>query len=130
MITKPLYFSVDDVKAMFEYYFATTPPGELTMSGLAMLFKTKQLMYDYEKRDGYKEIIQSARLRVENDYEKDLKKKGGSGNIFALKQFGWTDKTQQEISGPDGGPIETKAVLTSVEEVEAEMKKRGIPLPD
>ena len=47
----------------------------------------------------FEHIINMARLRVENHYELDLRHKGSTGSIFALKNFGWKGKTEQEISG-------------------------------
>lgn len=35
-------------------------------------------------------------MRVEASYEKDLKKTGRPGTIFALKNFGWKDKQEVE----------------------------------
>jgi hypothetical protein len=46
--------------------------------------------------------------------EASLERKGLAGEvnctmaIFSLKQLGWKDVQRQELSGPDGGPIETK----------------------
>lgn len=96
-----LKFTVDDVQSLIDYYFATTKKYEYTVTGIAMLFGTKQLMYDYEKLPGFSEIIRAAKLRVENDYEICMKIKGGAGNIFALKNFGWTDQPPQSEKNGD-----------------------------
>jgi len=45
-----------------------------------------------------------------------------------LTKHGYSDK--KEITGADGGPIETKKIPVSLEEIEAEMKERGIPFPN
>jgi hypothetical protein len=37
-------------------------------------------------------LINHAKLRIENSYELSLRKNGRSGDIFALKNFGWSDK--------------------------------------
>ncbi len=95
-VGKPLKFTIEDVENIISQYFDETPESEYTVTGLALLFGSKQLLADYEKRDGYSEIIRKAKLRVENSYEKDLKSKGSTGAIFALKNFGWSDKQETE----------------------------------
>ena len=55
----------------------------------------KDTLYEYAKKDEFKDIITNARLIVENSYEISLRKTGRTGDIFALKNFGWKD--QQEI---------------------------------
>ncbi len=56
-------------------------------------------------KQGNKEVIQlikSARLKVHNAYEVDLRNKNNAaGSIFALKNFGWTD--QQQVDHTTGG---------------------------
>ena len=38
----------------------------------------------------------NAKLKVENSYEKELRGKFFAGAIFALKNFGWSDKMETE----------------------------------
>lgn len=78
-------------------YFDKTPEEEITITGLCLyLGINKDTFYEYAKRDEYKEIINMARLIVENSYEISLRKNGRTGDIFALKNFGWQDKTEIE----------------------------------
>jgi hypothetical protein len=42
--------------------------------------------------------IKKAKDMVEYSYEIDLKKKGNTGTIFALKNFDWKDKQEIENS--------------------------------
>lgn len=88
--------------------FIANNPGKLTITGLAMWlgFCDRQSLYDYEKRPEYSCIIKEARLAVENDYELSLRTQSVTGAIFALKNMGWKDKVQQEITGEDGSPIQ------------------------
>ena len=58
---------------------------------------TKETFYEYVKREEYKDILNRARLIVENSYEMSLRENGRTGDIFALKNFGWVDKQEQEI---------------------------------
>jgi len=78
---------------------------EYTVTGLALsIGASKQLLDDYQKREGFKEIVKEAKLIVENAYEISLRRHGRSGDIFALKNFGWTDRTEQDITS-GGKPI-------------------------
>jgi len=78
-------------------YFENTPQNEYSVTGLALVIGSKQLIQDYEKREGYEEIIARAKLLVENSYELSLRKYGRSGDIFALKNFGWKDKFEHDV---------------------------------
>jgi hypothetical protein len=104
MAGRPLKFeTVEGLKSAVELYFEETPKEEWTITGLALaLDTTRQTLINYEERDEYLDTIKNAKLKVENSYELDLKKHGRSGTIFALKNFDWRDKTEQEHSNPDG----------------------------
>ena len=87
------------LEAVIAEYFANTPDLEITVTGLAMTIGGKQLFADYGRREGYAEIVADARAFVEDSYERDLRKKGGAGNIFALKNFGWKDQQDLNVEG-------------------------------
>ena len=97
---KPLLFKTPEVlQELVDKYFKETPSAEWTITGLALALGTgRKTLLDYEARDLYGNIIKKAKLMVENSYEKDLKKSGRTGTIFALKNFkdGWVDR--QEIA--------------------------------
>jgi len=100
MAGRPLKFKTpQELEKAMDVYFNKTPFGEYTVTGLALVIGSKQLLSDYEEREGYGEIVRMARLRVENSYEISLRKDGGSNNIFALKNFGWNDKQEIEHNG-------------------------------
>lgn len=88
----------EELKELMENYFNNTNREEWTVTGLSLLVGSKQLLNDYEKRDEFKEIITEAKLLVENGYELDLKKHGRTGTIFGLKNFGWKDKTESDVT--------------------------------
>ncbi len=76
-------------------YFENTAENKITITGLCLaLGLDKSTFYDYEKREGYKEIVNRARLIVENSYEMSLRENGRTGDIFALKNFGWRDSVE------------------------------------
>ena len=94
---RPLkYKKLSDLIKVCENYFNKTKVDDWSITGLALAVGSKQLIQDYEKRDGYGDIIKRAKLLVENSYEISLRKHGRTGDIFALKNFGWKD--QKEVS--------------------------------
>ena len=95
-MARPLKYTVEDVQNLIDDYFDNTPKDEYTITGIALLFGSRQLLIDYEKRDEYSDIIRNAKLKVENSYEKALRGKFFAGAIFALKNFGWSDKMETE----------------------------------
>lgn len=54
---------------------------------------------EYAQRPEFLNSVKKAKLRVEMEYEKALHSRNPSGPIFALKNFGWTDKQDVELSG-------------------------------
>jgi sugar phosphate isomerase/epimerase len=94
---RPLKFeSLEALEAKIEEYFNTCPEKEWTITGLGLALDTsRETLMNYEDREDYFDAIKKAKDRVHNAYEKDLRKQGRSGDIFALKNFGWSDK--QEI---------------------------------
>lgn len=97
------YETAEELQAKVDEYFAKTDPDDYTITGLALFlgFCDRQSLYDYEDRELFSCIVKQARLRVENGYELDLKKgkKQATGAIFALKNMGWRDKFENEVSG-------------------------------
>lgn len=95
---RPLKFkTVEELQERIDSYFELTPKEEWTITGLAYHLDTyRQTLLNYEERDEFLDAIKKAKLKVENGYEIDLKKNGRTGTIFALKNFGWQDKTETE----------------------------------
>ena len=116
MAGAPQYFStVEDLDAKINEYFngdgmrkktITLKDGETvdipvpTISGLAYFlgFESRQSFYDYEKREGFSYTIKRARLFIETEYEMQLSVGNTTGAIFALKNMGWKDKTETDIT--------------------------------
>ena len=68
-----------------------------TSSGLAWHcgFKSRQSLWDYKQDKKYTDLVQRALLFVEYGYEKQLAHgRGDGGIVFALKNFGWSDKQE------------------------------------
>lgn len=110
----PKFETVDQLKTACDEYVASNP-GRLTITGLAMWlgFCDRQSLYDYEKKPEFTCIIKEARLAVENDYEISLRSPSVTGAIFALKNMGWKDKTETELTGKDGGPLQITGITVT-----------------
>ena len=89
----------EQMEKILNEYFETTEENKITITGLCLaLDLDKSTFYDYEKRKGYEDIVRRARMIVENSYEMSLRESGRTGDIFALKNFGWVDKQEQEVN--------------------------------
>lgn len=110
---RPLKFqSLEELQQKIDSYFTDTPKDEWTITGLALALDTyRQTLLNYEEKDEFMDAIKKAKQIVENGYEIDLKKSGRAGTIFALKNFDWKDKTEQEISNPDGSLSPTVRII-------------------
>ena len=91
----------NDLAKVINEYFDNTPFDEYSITGLALTVGSKQLIQDYQERDGYDNIIIRAKLIIEHSYEVSLRKakQTGSNYIFALKNMGWSDRREIEHSG-------------------------------
>lgn len=79
---------------------------DITITDLVIYlgFADRTSFYDYEKKEEFAYTIKRARSFIEREYE-SLLKVNSTGAIFALKNFGWTDKTETEVYGKNGGAI-------------------------
>lgn len=70
-----------------------------TITGLVLHlgFESRQSFYDLEKQDKFSYTVKRARTFIEKEYEEQLQTTGSTGAIFALKNFGWIDRTEQSI---------------------------------
>jgi hypothetical protein len=118
------YQTNDDLVEAINNYFQNTSDKDITITGLALAlgFESRQSFYDYEKNGDFSYTIKSARLIVENEYEKDLKQGNQSpaAAIFALKNVGnWTDKQEIEQKSEVEITDNTKLKEYSTEDLEA-----------
>ena len=97
----PLYANPEDLAEKATEYFKVQNGNYITITGLALFlgFASRQSFYDLEKREDFSYIIKKLRLLVENAYEIELYRDKPTGAIFALKNMGWEDRRQQEMSG-------------------------------
>ena len=96
-----LFKTPEELQSKIDEYF-DDESIKPTISGLAyhLGFESRQSCYDYEKKDKYSYTIERARLRIESIYEGRLADNQAGGSIFALKNMGWKDKTESEITLP------------------------------
>jgi len=99
------------------YFVETEAAGKhATLAGLSYFlgFADKQTFVDYEQHGGtFPLTVKRARLRMEADrHDRVISKDSFTpGLIFDLKNnHGWKDKTEQELTGPDGGPVQIQRI--------------------
>ncbi len=100
-VGRPLKFETpDELLNAINSYFASVPFKHYTVTGLALVIGSKQLLADYQERDGYKSFVIQAKLIVEHSYEMSLRTdEKPVGAIFGLKNFGWSDKLNLDHGG-------------------------------
>lgn len=67
-------------------------------------FESRQSIYAYELDGRFSYIIKRARLKIEINYEQRLHLASPTGAIFALKNMGWSDKSEIAHKGVEEGP--------------------------
>ena len=105
--------SVRQFEERAEAYFreceAMEKPVLLTGLILALGLCSREGLDEYGRRPEFTDSVKKAKLRVEMEYEKALHGRSPTGAIFALKNFGWTDKQDVDLSG--GVKVKTLADL-------------------
>ncbi len=93
---RPLLFkTLKELTDKADDYFDTIPMEEWTYTGLALHLNTsRETLDDYKARPEFSDSLKKYSDMVTNSYEVDLKKHGRAGTIFALKNYGWTDKVE------------------------------------
>lgn len=98
----PLFKTVSELETKVSQYFdGIEDDGKSpTITGLALFlgFESRQSFYDYEKNGEFSYTIKKNRLRIECSYEEALLSRNSTGAIFALKNFGWKDKTEVDTN--------------------------------
>lgn len=93
-----MFKTPEELKQKVESYFDEEKVP--TWSGLALYlgFNSRQaLNYYMDEKPGFLDPLKKALLKIEIEYEKGLAGRNPAGSIFALKNFGWTDR-QEVIS--------------------------------
>jgi len=96
-----LQIRLDKYKAYLEE--TGKPP---TIAGLAYYTGMhRSTIYLYEKREEYDSVLVDFRDWVLMNYEEFAIEKGGGGIIFLLKNYGYTDKQEMQLSGSINNPF-------------------------
>jgi len=76
----------------------------VTWTGLALFlgFSSRQSIAEYLNYEGFSDSVKKAKTFVEYEYEKRLAGNSPTGAIFALKNFGWSDRQELAHTSPDG----------------------------
>lgn len=95
----PIWTDPNDLQILVDKYFKEEK--QPTLAGLAYaLGISRASLYNYDKKDGFLDIIKRAREKVLDIYEKRLLYSNlPTGVIFALKNMGWKDR--QDITTDD-----------------------------
>ena len=126
MPPKPFYETPEEMEAKIEEYFkggyrtrtvivgnksegfkeAQVPAITITDLVLFLGFADRASFYDYEKRPAFSHTIKRARTFIEREYEQLLTQGNPAGAIFALKNFGWKDKTEVDFTDKTAGNLD------------------------
>lgn len=82
-----------------------------SITGLALYLETsRETLINYQEKEGFFDTIKKAKDRCENYLEEGMLSGAinPTASIFGLKNFGWRDKQETEVSGPNGGPQEVQ----------------------
>ena len=96
----PLYSDPEVLQERIDEYFAQEDL-KITIYGLILYcgFCDRQSFYAYEKKPEFSHTIKKARSKIAGYYESKLLGNTTAGAIFALKNFGWSDKQDINIKG-------------------------------
>lgn len=119
-----MFESAEEVEALVQEYFEKGvkmktvilgPPNARysievpvpTITGLCLYlgFESRQSFYEYEQKPEFTYTIKKARLLIETEYEELLQAGNTTGAIFALKNFGWTDRQEIDQKTEHSGGI-------------------------
>lgn len=117
MTGRPLKFKTpEELQQKVDEYFAwcETNKKPETIARLAYwLGVDRQTIYNYEKRDGFFDIIKRARERILAGLEEALYTEGKTGQIFLAKNYGYTDRHEIDanLSAGDLTPEQADALI-------------------
>ncbi len=95
-----------EVQRMVDEYFEDNDHPTITGLARALGFKERKSMpVNAARNDEIGDIVSDAYMRVEEFYEKHLLTSKPTGAIFALKNFGWSDAQQVELTGQVNIPV-------------------------
>ena len=116
------YETPEDFDRKVEEYYAYCKQEKepVTWTGLALYlgFSSRQSIDEYLHYEGFSDSVKRAKALVEWHYEMRLVTSSTpTGAIFALKNFGWSDKHELAHTSPDGSM--TPKSITATDPIEA-----------
>lgn len=106
----PLYTDPEQMRVVADAYFSRCRVEERipTVNGLSLaLNMTRMSLSRYRAKPEFADVIEMIYARMCEQWEQRLAGSNATGAIFWLKNQGWSDVQQQQISGPEGKPIES-----------------------
>lgn len=88
----------DDLQEAVDKYFAEVKKPTVTGLALFLGFADKTTLYEYRDRPEFSYPIKASLTRIELYHEEGLSENNVAGRIFALKNMGWKDKTEQDMN--------------------------------
>jgi len=114
------YNSPDEFDARVDEYaeYCEANDEPVTWTGLALFmgFCSRVSIDEYLKYDGFSYSVRRAKAFVEFSYEKRLHGNSPTGAIFALKNYGWSDKSELDHRSSDGSMTPPQPVYKIVKE--------------
>jgi hypothetical protein len=117
MARPPKFNTPEEMQELIDAYFADrdTTDKPYTVTGLALaLDTTRETLMDYQNKPGFSDTVKKAKARVEAYAEERLYYANAAGAIFALKNFGWSDKQELNLGGQEDNPIRNKVTIELV----------------
>jgi len=75
------------------------PHITVTRMAYELGFKSRSSLYEYKEDPRFADILKRACLFIESEYETMLHNSQCTGAIFVLKNMGWSDKQEIDMSG-------------------------------
>lgn len=102
MARPPLFETPEQFEAVTGAYFDKCDALErpYTVNGLALaLGMTRETLLRYGEKEGFSDTVKAVRAKLEDYWESRLAGPNAAGTIFWLKNQGWSDKTEQHLTG-------------------------------
>lgn len=127
---RPRYYATPEefdarVDAYLEHCKAEKEPILWTGMALFLGFSSRQSIDEYAKYPGFSDSVKRAKALVEAAYERRLAEgSNAAAPIFALKNFGWTDKQEIDHRSGDGSMTPKDAGAAVLEAIRAKHDAR------
>lgn len=118
MSRPPIFDTPEEFTRVADEYFTKREAEDkpFTVNGLALaLGICRQTLLNYGEKPEFLDAVKAVRARLEDHWETRLAGGNAAGTIFWLKNQGWSDKTETELSGKGGKDLfPTRVELVAV----------------